>query len=482
MNYTLLLPEIVIFCGACILLIISLLPLSNRKLTLGVISVLVPVISLFLLLKSKAWDSYISDLLIQDPLSFYCRILLLILVTFVIFASLEMFTNRSKRQGEFLTLLLFSAGGLMIMTQATHTLTLYLAIETSSIPLYMIAGLKLNDPKSKEAIVKYYLLGAFASAMLIYGVALIFSATDQLSFVQIARMVRLEPVVLLGTIMILAGLAFKIAAFPFHFWAPDVYEGAPPISSAMISVGPKIAALIAILRFVTMGIGGPFLPIITILLICFSALSMTFGNLSAIWQTEVKRIMAYSSIAQVGYMLLAVVVILISNYSIGTESAGTLAMKGLLFYITSYSFTNIGIFSFLKTVEKIKGGTVLEDFQGLAKTHPWIAAPMAILLLSLLGLPILSGFFGKLMVFSSLAQINYWWLLILAILNSLISAYYYLGIIKAMFFLRSDSFSFLDNLKNNTAFITGYICLLATITLGLLPWIYRVLDWVVKKP
>jgi NADH-quinone oxidoreductase subunit N len=480
MNLSPIIPEIIILGGACLLLLLSILPLSNRRLTLGIFSLLIPITSLIALLKSKSYQSGISDLLLQDPFSFFCRILLLVIVTFVLFASLEMFTNRSKRQGEFLTLLLFSVGGLMLMTQATHMLTLYLAIETSSIPLYMIAGLKLHDPKSKEAIVKYYLLGAFASAMLIYGVALIFSATDQLSFTQIARMVRLEPVVLVGTIMILAGLAFKIAAFPFHFWAPDVYEGAPPISTAIISVGPKIAALVAMTRFVTMGIGSPFIPIVIIILISFSALSMTFGNFSAIWQTEVKRIMAYSSIAQVGYMLLSVVVILIGT-EVGNATASNAAMKGLLFYITSYSFANIGVFSLIKTIEKIKGGTILEDFKGLAKTHPVIAAPMAILLLSLLGLPILSGFFGKLLIFSSLVQINYFWLLILAILNSVVSAYYYLGIIKAMFFEKKESFSIQDNLPTNSAFLTGVTCSIITIFLGLLPWIYQAVDWVVLK-
>jgi NADH-quinone oxidoreductase subunit N len=472
MNFTNILPEIIIFGGACLLLLISILPLKNRRLTLGILSLLIPLSSLILLIMSRSYHSAIADLLIQDPFSFYCRILLLIIVILVIFASLDMFTDRSKRQGEFLTLLLFSIGGLMLMTQATHMLTLYLAIECSSIPLYMIAGLKLHDPRSKEAIVKYFLLGAFASAMLIYGVALIFSATDQLSFVQLARIVRLEPVVLLGTIMILAGLAFKIAAFPFHFWAPDVYEGAPPISTAIISVGPKISALVAMTRFVSMGLGRPFIPIVTIILIGFSALSMTFGNISAIWQTEVKRIMAYSSIAQVGYMLLSIVVI-----SAGNNNTTSLAMKGLLFYITSYSFTNIGIFSLIKTVEKIKGGTSLEEFRGLAKTHPWLAAPMAILLLSLLGLPILSGFFGKLLIFSSLVQINYYWLLILAILNSVVSAYYYLGIIKAMFFEKGESFSIQDKLSTNSAFMTAIICSFVATFLGLFPWIYQVIDW-----
>lgn len=472
MNIQAIAPEIILFTGACILLILSLFRLPKRHILLSCFSISIPITSLIVLFQSCNKVTQIGELFLQDHFAFYCRALLIVIGMLSVLSSMEMFSKRSKRQGEFTTLLLFSVGGLMLLTQATHLLSLYLAIEISSIPLYMIAGLKTNDPKSKEAIVKYFLLGAFTSAVMIYGTSLIFSATDQLSFYQLAHIVRKEPLVILGSIMILSNLLFKVAAFPFHFWAPDVYEGSLPVSTAFISAGPKIGAMVAISRFVYMGTGFPLKPILGSIILVLAILSMFVGNLSAIWQKEVKRMMAYSSIAQVGNMLLAVYVISMNN--VFTKD---LAFKGLLFYITSYSLANMGIFSILCLVDIIKKDTTLAHFKGLAKEYPWLAFPMTILLLSLLGIPIFSGFFSKLIIFSSLAQASKYWLLIIAVLNAVISAFYYLQVVKFMFIPSEEPTESREKIERNPAFVTCLISAFLVSTIGLIPLFYRLLDW-----
>lgn len=475
-------PEIIVFVGACILLLLSVFPIPNKKMVLGVSAFAVPLIALINLVKDIPYKQNIfpaGAMVVQDSVADVCCILLLLITFPVLLSSFDMFSSDSKRQGEFLFLLLLSLGFLMIMVQASNLIVLFLAIEGASIPLYMLAGLRRGDIKSKEAVVKYFILGAFASAITIYGISLIFAQAQSFDFTVIAKAATgsvINPLTI-GFILVVLGLGFKVAAVPFHFWAPDVYEGSPPVSTAFISVAPKIGALIALSRFV--GFAMPVEhsqigPIITYLLMGVSVASMTYGNITALLQTEVKRLMAYSSIAQIGYMLISVVVIASRPPNPDMTSA---AIAGVMMYVMAYALMNIGAFSIINVVEKEKGGTTLDHFKGLSKTHPVLAFCMVIILVSLLGIPFTIGFFGKLYVFSSAVGSSIIWIVIVAVLNSALSAFYYFNIVRAMYI---DSPENNDELSKtylkNPATISSIICAFGTLIVGLVPAVYAVID------
>nr|HPM44760.1 NADH-quinone oxidoreductase subunit N [Caldisericia bacterium] len=294
MNFASFYPEMVLLVGACIILLLSVFKFALRKYVLGLLAILTVVISFIVMQAVPGIREPAGNLFVQNDFSNFARGLLLVISVPILISSLDMFNDASKRQGEFVFLMLISVTGLMLLVQSSHMLSLYLGIELSSIPLYMLAGLKSHNPKSKEAVVKYFLLGAFASAMTIYGISLIYTTAGTFSFVELFNNIKGTPLEMAGFIFVLAGLSFKIAAVPFHFWAPDVYEGSPPISTAFISVAPKIGALIVLSRFISMGINPAasdnFANLVKRSIAAISALSMTYGNLTAIWQTEVKRI------------------------------------------------------------------------------------------------------------------------------------------------------------------------------------------------
>ncbi len=475
-------PEIVVFVGACLLLLASVIRMPRKNWVLGVFSFVIITTALVVLGKDvglMAGSNPAGSLIIQDNVAAFCRVLLLLIAYPVLLSSMDMFSVESKRQGEFLFLLLLSIGGLMVMVQTSNLLVLYLTIECASIPLYMLAGLKTGDIRPKEAVVKYFLLGAFASAITIYGISLIFSVTKSFDFISIAK-VNVETIGSLGLInaytigflLVIAGLSFKVAAVPFHFWAPDVYEGAPPVSTAFISVAPKIGALVALSRFA--GFAVPAYPLfrdlLSYILMGISVASMTYGNITALLQTEVKRIMAYSSIAQIGYMLISVVVIF------ADPAVKDKAIYGVLMYVTAYALMNIAVFSIIKVVEKERGGTTLDHFKGLSKTHPALALCMTIALVSLLGIPFTAGFFGKLWVFSSAISARIYWIVIAAVLNSALSAFYYFNIAKAMYIENGDTDKLSMTYLSNPATISAFICTAGTLIIGLLPAIYSALS------
>lgn len=476
-NLSYFMPEIIVFMGACALLLLSVLPLPNKKMILGVSSFIVPLVALLNLLKDIPYKDKIfpaAAMIMQDSVADICCILLLAISFPVLLSSLDMFSSDSKRQGEYLFLLLLSLGFLMLMVQASNLIVLFLAIEGASIPLYMLAGLRKGDLRSKEAVVKYFILGAFASAITIYGISLVFSQAQSFDFVAIAKVSGVSVVspLTLGFVLIVLGLGFKVAAVPFHFWAPDVYEGSPPISTAFISVAPKIGALVAMARF--LGFGMPventqLSSVISYLVMGMSVASMTYGNITALLQNEVKRLMAYSSIAQIGYMLISVVVIAMKPSKPEMVYA---AVAGIVMYVIAYALMNIGVFSIINVVEKEKGGTTLEHFKGLSKTHPGLAICMVVLLVSLLGIPFTAGFFGKLYVFSSAIDVLLIWLVVAAVINSAISAFYYFNIVKAMFVDQTDDSIVLSKIYlKNPATVSSILCTLGTMFLPLIPGI-----------
>ena len=304
---------------------------------------------------------------------------------------------------------------------------IYLAIELLSITSYILTGYLREDPKSNEAAIKYFLYGATASAAMLYGMSLLYGATGSTNLSQIAMALRdaeasLRGIIFPAVIFLLVGFGFKIGAVPFHQWAPDAYEGAPTPVTAFLSVGPKAAGF-AVLARVFLTALPSFQPDRIALLASISAVTMTLGNLVAIWQKNIKRMLAYSSIAQAGYILLGVV------------AASALGMTSLVFYLIIYLFANLGAFIVIITFSNGGGGDAIEDYAGLSQRSPGLALAMLLFLLSLAGIPPLAGFIGKFYLFAAAMKEGFLWLVLVAVLNSIVSLYYYLQVVRQMYII-----------------------------------------------
>ncbi len=333
--------------------------------------------------------------------------------------------ERGIGHGEYHVLVLFSVVGMMLMAAAADLMILFLGLELMSICFYILAGSARGSSASNESALKYFLLGAFATGFLLYGIALLYGATGTTSIVSIlGRTADLssDPGFLIGTTLLLVGLAFKVAVVPFHMWVPDVYEGAPTTVTALMSTGGKAAAFSAFLLVFAPDMI-QHLPEVRGVLAFLSALSMILGNILAIAQQNVKRMLAYSSIAHAGYILT------------GLVAANTYGSSGVLFYMVAYTVMNIGAFGVLSMIESKDGGnTSYSDFTGLSKSRPVLAGLMAVFMFSLTGIPPFAGFFGKYYVFAGAIQAGYTWLAIVGVLTTLLSAYYYLRLVVLMYF------------------------------------------------
>jgi NADH-quinone oxidoreductase subunit N len=323
-------------------------------------------------------------------------------------------------QGEYYALMLFSVAGMILMATATDLIVIFLALELLSLPLYMLAAFQRENTKSLEAGLKYFLLGAFSSAFFLYGVALIYGATATTNLALIAKSAPSD-LLLIGAGLLLVGFAFKVALVPFHWWTPDVYEGAPTTITAFMSVGVKAAAFGAFLRVFLIA-----LPALAVdwraVLAVLSVITMTLGNVAALLQSNIKRMLAYSSIAHAGYILIA----LVAMGKDGSASA--------LFYLLAYTVTNLGAFGAVIALGNQENERLeIRDYAGVARSQPIIAALMAICMLSLAGFPPFGGFVGKFLIFGAAVQNGFAWLAVIGVLNSLISAYFYLRPVVAMY-------------------------------------------------
>ncbi len=329
--------------------------------------------------------------------------------------------------GEFSALLLFALIGMDLMAISANLIMTFIGLEILSISTYILAGFKRKDLKSNESALKYFVLGGVSSAILLYGMAFIYGITGTLSYKGISDIISRDssflnnPVLFLGMGLILVGFGFKIALAPFHIWTPDVYEGAPTVVSGFMSVGPKAAGYAALLRIIFQIF--PFtLPLWKEILIYSAILTMFIGNLGAIIQKNVKRLLGYSSIAHAGYMLLGII------------AADVMGKSGILFYLFAYLFMNLGAFGVISIFEG-KGGnyTTIDDYRGIGFKYPQLTFPLSIFLLSLAGIPLTAGFIGKFVIFGAAIMENHMGLVLFAILASLISVYYYLKVIVFMF-------------------------------------------------
>ena len=362
-----------------------------------------------------------------DAFALFFKAVAVVSTGLVILSAIEFMRGRTPYRGEFYTLLLFTALAIGLIAAATDLILIYLAIELLSITSYILTGYLREDAKSNEAAIKYFLYGATTSAVMLYGMSFLYGATGSTNLSEIATALReaeasLSGVILPATILLLAGFGFKIAAVPFHQWAPDAYEGAPTPVTAFLSVGPKVAGF-AVLARVFLTALPSFQPDWVALLASISVVTMTFGNLVALTQRNIKRMLAYSSIAQAGYVLLGVV------------AASALGMTSLVFYLIIYSFTNLGAFIVVITFSNGGGGDAIEDYAGLSQRSPGLALAMLFFLLSLAGIPPLAGFVGKFYLFAAVMKEGFIWLVVVGVLNSIISLYYYLQVIRQMYII-----------------------------------------------
>ena len=361
-------------------------------------------------------------------------------------------------RGEYLGLVLFVGVGLMLMAEASHLLMAYVAIELVSLSSYVLVGF-LNDRRSAEASLKYLLFGALASGIMLFGMSLLFGLTGELSFPGILEQSRKLSASMSGALLasvglVLAGLAFKISMVPFHMWTPDAYEGAPIPVTALLSVGPKAAGVVLLLRVIAAL--EPHWAALAPLVLVLTAVTMTLGNVVALVQSNVKRLLAYSTIGQVGYLLIGCAV----NTHWGTEA--------ILFYLVAYGLMNLGVFACVVAVAADTGSEAVEAFRGLGRRAPALALLCTVCLLSLAGIPPLMGFLGKFLLFGSAVRAGLVWLAIVAIVNTAIALYYYVNIIRLMYLAETPRQVVPLHSPLQLKLAIG-LCGVATLLLGLFP-------------
>ena len=368
----------------------------------------------------------------SDSFSFFFRLLVGTVAFLVVLASGPYLERERLPFAEFYSLLLFATAGMGVLASAQELLTAFIGLEMSSISSYVLAGYRRDSLKSSESALKYFLLGSFATAFFLYGIALVYGATGTTVLDKMATADPTSTLLKMGLAMILIGLGFKVAAAPFQMWTPDVYEGAPTPVTALFSAGPKAAAFALLLRiFATVPAATHFWFWAFWLL---AVLTMFAGNLGALVQTNVKRLLAYSSIAHAGYILVAFAAVTAMAQGEGGSASATPAYAAVLFYLLSYALVKLGAFTIVSQL----GGAgeknlSLDDYAGLSQRQPWVAAALSVYLLSLLGLPVTAGFFGKFYIFKAAVNSHLLWLAVLMAINSVIGAYYYLRVIVVMY-------------------------------------------------
>lgn len=428
------LPEIALAALGAILILVESFSTKDVRRTMTLLTAVGAALAAGLAMGGgTSGGEFLNGFILRDGAAVYSRVLFCGVLALVALMLYDYSGVRRVKAGEMLAILSFATLGLMQMAGSGDLLGIYLGLELVSISSYLLAGMQKGSSKSAEAAIKYFLMGALASAVLLFGISLVYGVTGKTNLVGIAQAIaalgeesQYFPVVLVGSLMVIGGFLFKVSAAPFHMWAPDTYEGAPTPVTAFLSVGPKAAAFVALLRVTTVA-----LPALRsewmVLFGVISVITMFVGNLSALHQTDLKRLFAYSSIAQAGYILAAFL-----------ASTGD-ATKAILFYATAYALMNLGAFAVVMAVEMSKGTTSIDGLKGMWKTRPWLAAAMVAFLISLIGIPPTGGMFAKLLVIGGLVTAGRYWLAVAVVINTVISVPYYYGLIKAMYLNDADS-------------------------------------------
>jgi NADH-quinone oxidoreductase subunit N len=458
------LPEVILtVAGVLIMLIEPVLPkTTNRKsmgwlAVVGVIAALAASLYQYQIAPGTAFFGTVQT----DAFSVFFHVLICGIVLASLLVAIDSIDTKSNFLGEYFALTVFGAVGMMLMTSAVELLLVFIGLEISSIATYILAGLRRKSAKAPESSLKYFLLGSFATAFFLYGIALIFGATGTTAIYEITGRLGMSEtpmLALIGVAMILIGLGFKVSAAPFQVWTPDVYEGAPSPVVGLMSTGPKVAAFAVLLRVLYgsfPALHAHWVPLVWLM----AALSMTVGNLGALRQKSVKRLLAYSSIAHAGYLLAAF------------TSLSTDGIAAASFYAVSYAAMNVGVF----VIVSHAGGyddrlTLIEDYRGLAYRSPLLGGAMAFFLISLIGIPFTGGFFGKFYVFSAAIHSGFVWLAVIGLVNSGIAAYYYLRVVAAVYTKPLESSPVMAVPRASFSLLFALlITISATLILGIVP-------------
>jgi NADH-quinone oxidoreductase subunit N len=421
------LPELILIVVGTLLMVLTPIIKSRPTSIFGNLSLL----AIFGAIAASVYSFSIegmafNDMLIVDGFATFFRILVLAVGAMTVLSSYRFLSRDRTEPGEFHALILFSLSGQCLMVSANSLIMIFIGLEISSIATYILCGYLRDDKRANESALKYFLLGSFATAFFLYGVAIIYGATAETNLSAIRQVLTgptPPPMAMVGIAMALlfVGLCFKVSGAPFQVWAPDVYQGAPTPVTAFMSAGPKAAAFAIFLRIFMTAFQGNSDVWEPLVWIC-ALLSMTIGNCGALLQSNVKRMMAYSSIAHAGYVLVA----LAARSEIGTASA--------MFYLAAYACMNIGVFAVIAHISgKHERHLSIKDFSGLASKQPLTAALLTVLMLSLIGVPLTGGFFGKFYIFKAALQSNLVWLTVLGLINSAIASYYYLHLLVVMY-------------------------------------------------
>ena len=413
----------------------------------------------------QGWDDArlaFGGMITADKFSTAFSCIFILGATLTLGLSINQVEEKYLLYSDYFALIVFATAGMTLMASGTNLLTLFLGLETLSIALYVLAGFRRENSFALEASFKYFLLGAFASGFLLYGIALIYGVTGTTDLAGIAEYVARAGMLsskmfFAGFLLLLVGLGFKISVFPFHLWAPDVYQGAPTPISAFMATGSKAAGFAALMRFM-IGLNAANQPGWQDLLWIIAVATMVLGNVIALRQDNVKRMLAYSSIAHAGYIL------------IGVLAGNTLGSSGTIFYLLTYTFMNIGAFGIISYISTAQHEFVTyRDFRGLASRRPFAAVAMATFMFSLAGIPPLAGFVAKFYLFSAGIKAGYIWLVVIAVITSMISLYYYLGLVVQMFMREQEDDAAATAPLQPAVIIALSVAILAIFILGIFP-------------
>ena len=425
MNWIIALPEIVLACIGMAILVFGVLRKQDSAFLCSMFTLGGFLIAAILVLSHTSAFGY-NGQFVTDPFSAFNKLLILAGATLSLILALDYNRKQHISRFEFPVLMLFSVVGMMVMVSASNLMTLYLGLELQSLALYVLAAFARDELRSTEAGLKYFVLSGLASGLLLYGISLVYGFSGTMDFQQLRTLLmqpaHASPGLIVGIVFVLVGLAFKISAVPFHMWTPDVYEGAPTPVTTFFATAPKVAAMGLLLRVMATPFGN-LLGAWQLLIILVSIASMVLGALAAIGQTNIKRLMAYSSIGHMGYAL------------IGLAAGTPEGIRGVLVYMVIYVFMTGGTFACIIAMRR-NGRAVeqISDLSGLANNDPALALAIAVFMFSLAGIPLLSGFFAKLYVFLAAVQSGLWTLAVIGVLTSVVGSFYYIRVVKVMYF------------------------------------------------
>jgi NADH-quinone oxidoreductase subunit N len=482
LNLTLFIPELSLAAFAILIIVLDLLVQQKDLLRLVSLAGLVIAGGITVAMWGGSYPVIFNNMLAVDGFALFFKLIFIGIAFLIILVSSDYASKFSRFQGEYYALILLSTLGMMLMAAATNLIAIYISLELASISLYALVGF-LKNPKSTEASLKYLMLGALASAILLYGMALVFGFTGATGLGDIARSIQsmspqtllTSPALLMSIILLTGGFGFKIAAVPFQMWVPDVYEGSPTPITAYLSVASKAAGFAVIVRVFFSAFGMPEWLGMNwgLIFAVLAVISMTFGNIAAIPQTNIKRLLGYSSIAQVGYLLVGMAAI---GFSPVTDALGR---SSILFFLFAYAFTNLGAFTVIIAISNKVNSNLIADYSGMGKRASLLSLALTLCLISLIGMPPTAGFMAKFYIFSAAVQHDLLWLVIIAVINSVISTYYYLRVVKVMWFGEPAS---VEKVPSSGGLrLALVICCLGVLLLGIVPgFVMRLAEFAAK--